>query len=175
MFPGTLDDIYLPWLYSQVDTVKMRRDSRTYWKLLKHLHTLEFTWTIDGDAHRADDGKQLRYEWAQQSGIELDPDWMGLECSFLEMLIGVSRRMEFLSDAPAAMWFWRIIGNLGLRMQNDILARSMTYVTTRVREVMDRRYSADGQGGIFPMENPERDQRYVEIWYQMQEYLLREE
>ena len=36
---------------------------------------------------------------------------------------------------------------------------------------LDRTYSYDGEGGLFPLRNPDYDQRDAEIWYQMQAYL----
>ena len=37
---------------------------------------------------------------------------------------------------------------------------------------LERRYDEDGKGNIFPLKDPIKDQKTVEIWYQMQSYLL---
>ena len=37
--------------------------------------------------------------------------------------------------------------------------------------MLAREYSDNGHGGLFPLKNPKKDQRKVEIWYQMTEYI----
>ncbi len=44
-----LDERYFRWLCSQVVNVKLKNPSRTYWSLLKQLHTKEFVWIIPND------------------------------------------------------------------------------------------------------------------------------
>jgi len=38
--------------------------------------------------------------------------------------------------------------------------------------VILRRYSKTGKGGLFPLKHPKKDQTEVEIWYQMQQYVM---
>ena len=37
---------------------------------------------------------------------------------------------------------------------------------------MNREYLPNGQGGLFPLVRTKNDQTTVEIWYQLQEYIL---
>ena len=37
---------------------------------------------------------------------------------------------------------------------------------------VERRYKRSGEGGLFPLKNAAKDQRKVEIWYQLSSYLL---
>ena len=40
----------------------------TYRRLLMHLHTIEFRWTIKDDSNRANDGVSMRWRFAQETG-----------------------------------------------------------------------------------------------------------
>lgn len=171
---GTLDDQYLTWLYSQVAEVKTRKSSRTYWGLLKKLFTIEFVWFIPNDDNRAEDGRELRCEWASEKDISADPEWLSLGCSFLEMLIGMSRRLAFETERDAASWFWHLINNMELLGFNDRSDFSERVVEDRTSAVIWRTYDWHGRGGLFPLRNAQRDQRKVELWYQLSEYLLQD-
>jgi hypothetical protein len=37
--------------------------------------------------------------------------------------------------------------------------------------LVERTYQKNGKGGLFPLKQPAKDQRRVEIWYQMAAYL----
>lgn len=119
MLSGTLDDQYFSWLYGQVADVKARKGPRTYWNLLRKLFCIEFAWIVPHDDNRAEDGRELRCEWASLMSVDIDKHWATLGCSFLEMLIGLSRRLEFQTENDSAYWFWHLIENLGLLSHND--------------------------------------------------------
>lgn len=174
MSEGTLDDRYLTWLYSQVAEVKTRKSSKTYWDLLRQLYCTEFTWFVPNDDNRAEDGRELRFEWADSENIELPDHWLRLGCSFLEMLIGLARRLEFQTDESCEHWFWHLINNMGLLGYHDRSNFSEEDVEDRTSAVIWRTYDPDGNGGLFPLRATDRDQRQVEIWYQFCEYLLQD-
>ena len=168
-----LDDLYLGWLYSQIGSVKQRRSSRTYWSLLRQLYTKEFIWVIPNDDNRVEDGKELRYEFLDDQRIEdVDSDWMGLGCSMLEMLVALARRFAFEAEGDPGGWFWEIIENLNLKSYND----KSHYNHKEVDEVLDRviwrTFNSDGSGGLFPLKKAAKDQRKIEIWYQLSSYML---
>lgn len=169
---ATLDELYLTWLYSQVGDVKVRNKSRTYWELLGQLHTKSFVWLIPNDDNRVQDGLDLRYEWTTESNISPDDRWMAKDCTFLEMLVGLSRRLAFEGEGHPPVWFWHLIQNLGLHECTDRSKYNQSEVDERLDTVILRLYDADGRGGLFPLRYPKHDQREVEIWYQMNEYLL---
>lgn len=174
MTAGTLDDQYLTWLYSQVAEVKTRKSSRTFWNLFRQLFSTEFAWLVPNDDNRAEDGRELRCEWAANTKAEVDSNWLSLGCSFLELLIGLSRRLAFETDTNASDWFWHLINNLGLLGYHDrsnFKAESVEEITSRV---IWRTYNRDGNGGLFPLRHTTKDQRRVEIWYQLSEYLLQD-
>lgn len=173
-----LDERYLRWLYGQVASVRLKNPSRTYWSLMRALFTTEFVWFIPNDDNRVEDGRDLRHEFINEEGVvDPDPDWMTIGCSFLEMLIGISRRLEFEStwNSEASAWFWHLIGNLNLEGFNDkhlVTDEQRTYVAHVLETVIWRNYRDDGVGGLFPLRDPHEDQRKVELWYQMSSYLL---
>lgn len=171
---GTLDDQYLTWLYSQVAEVKSRKSSKTYWKLLRHLYCTEFAWFVPNDDNRAEDGRELRLEWSSVEGVDLTESWLRLGCSFLEMLIGLSRRLEFQTEKPCVHWFWHLIDNIGLLGYHDRSTFSQEDIDDRTSAVIWRTYDHNGNGGLFPLRSTSHDQRHVEIWYQFCEYLLQD-
>lgn len=175
---STLDDRYFEWLYSNVAATRNRNPSRSYWKLLRQLYTKEFVWLIPNDDNRMEDGKELRYEFLDVEGIdEIDRNWMDLGCSMLEMLIALARRASFEYDRMTPVeWFGIFLHNLELDRYNDLAYDSR--VSRQIDEVLDRvifrSYSPNGHGGVFPLQHTTRDQRKVELWYQLAEYVLEE-
>ena len=162
-----LDVIYLEWLYDSVwhgNRSKPRR--REYMDIFRIMYTKEFVWLIANDDNRAEDGKSLRYEFLETNDIQADADWLDLGCSFLEMLIALSRRLAFETGTPYKEWFWHIVRGLGIT----------EVPVSDVEEILDgviwRTYSPDGTGGLFPLRHPDQDQTHVELWYQMSAYLL---
>lgn len=172
MTPGTLDDQYFTWLYGEVADARARQSSRTYWNLFRQLFSTEFAWFIPNDDNRAEDGRELRHEWAVKTGAEVDLNWLHLGCSFLEMLIGLSRRLEFETNESCRDWFWHLIGNLGLTGYHDLSNFKSEDVEDITYAVIFRTYSRNGQGGLFPLRRTRKDQTKTEIWYQLSEYLL---
>jgi hypothetical protein len=174
-----LDDSYFNWLYSQVGSVENENQNRSYWKLLKILFTKEFTWSIDRDENRAIDGMNLRLEFGRDTKANLlsEDGWLTQPCSMLEMLVALSFKLAFqdLESRPIEVWFWELIQNLGLVEYND--AVMTTQNTRRVKVILDRvinrRYSASGDGGLFPLDHTnDQDQRETELWYQAEAYLM---
>jgi hypothetical protein len=167
-----LDDLYLSWLYSQVGDVKVRNKSRTYWDLFRQMYNKPFVWLIPNDDNRVQDGLDLRYEWAMESGIAPAHEWMEMDCSFLEIVIALSRRLAFEGEGHPPVWFWHLLENLGLHECTDRPKYNQGWVNEVLDTVIQRTYGPDGRGGFFPLRYPRHDQREVELWYQMNEYLL---
>ena len=168
-----LDERYLNWLYRQVAPVRLRTPSRTYWSLFRKLFTTEFVWFIPNDDNRVEDGRDLRYEFFDEERIEnADADWIDLGCSFLEMLLSLSRRLSFEGEGEPRDWFWHLLENLDLAKYNDGRAFEIERVGDILERVTFRTYLPDGKGGLFPLQNTKEDQRKVEIWYQLSAYLL---
>lgn len=168
-----LDELYLTWLYSQVGSVKDRNPSRSYWKILRKLFTKEFVWIVPNDDNRAEDGRDLRLEFLEEHDIqEVDPNWMCLGCSMLELLIGISRRLSFEADGESRAWFWSLMETLDLERYNDHTPFSDAAIEEVLERIIWRTYRRNGAGGLFPLRNPREDQRKVELRYQWAAYLL---
>jgi len=167
-----LDELYFVWLYSQVGDSSIRNPTRTYWKVLRQLFTKEFVWIVPNDDNRIEDGKALRYEFVDQSGLNnVDRNWMKLGCSMLELLIGLSRRLAFQCDGESRDWFWHLMDNLDLHY-NDRGYLETNRIDTILDRIIWRTYEEDGHGGLFPLHNAAVDQRKIEIWCQMSAYIL---
>lgn len=87
-----LNKAYFEWMYSLVCD-----DEPSYRELFHFLHGVDFTYTIDMDGNRFDDGINLRYRFADESGYNgrmvakyLD----SCPCSVLEMLLALAIRLE---------------------------------------------------------------------------------
>ena len=167
---------YRNWL---MDTM----DAWDYGVLFDILYETEFVWTVERDVNRAEDGKDLRIRFAEQSGLPLPGILKDWPCSFLEMLIGLAYSIEEditydpqYGDQTAA-WFWVMMGNLHLDAMDDAMMFECGHVAdAEVRDicetVMNRTYRADGYGGIFPLQDAPEDQRKVEICYQANAYCV---
>jgi hypothetical protein len=166
-----LDELYLNWLYAQIDDIEETNKSHTHWNLANLLYKKEFIWFIPNDDNRVEDGRYLRHEFIEDLGlVDVDPDWMALGCSVLEMLIGLSRRMSFLADGNPRDWFWHLIDNLALRY-NDRRKIPEAFVDDVLTTLICRTYKRTGHGGLFPLRRARHDQREVEIWSQLSAYL----
>jgi hypothetical protein len=170
-----LDELYLKWLYEQVGNVRLKNPSRTYWKLFRQLYTKEFVWIVPNDDNRLADGLDLRDEFIRRHNRNLnhqDAVWMQLGCSMMELLMGLARHLSFEDGQSCQFWFWRLIENLGLHDCKDDSDFDPSTVDEILDEVIWRTYNPDGSGGLFPLEDPHEDQREVELWYQLNAYLL---
>jgi hypothetical protein len=150
----------------------MRTPAHTYWGVLTLMHKTEFIWIVPNDDNRVEDGIELRLEFLYTRKIvDADPLWMGQGCSFLEMMIALSKRLSFIDDGSEKGWFWHLMENLGLDKRNDASKMPLGEVSVILDRVIWRTYNRNGEGGLFPLNRPSKDQRRVELWYQMAEYL----
>lgn len=174
MLAKPLDETYLQWLYRQVADPAERRASRSYWNLLRQMYTHEFVWLIPNDDNRVEDGRALRREFVSAMGYRsVDRNWLELGCSTLEVLIALSRWLSFEADeGEPADWFWHMMRNLGLNVWNDRRHIPVEDVEDVLDRLMWRQYEPTGEGGLFPLSYPSEDQRKVEIWYQLNAYLI---
>jgi hypothetical protein len=176
MIDMPLDEAYFTWLYSQVGSVKLRNLSKSYWTLLRMLYEKEFTWDerrMAKDGNRAEDGKDLRLQFMREKGMTVtDAAWLHMPCSVLEMLVALAFKIAFQGGGEQDERFWEMIENLGLLECNDAYPPNPEIVDQILDKVIDRDYAPNGAGGLFPLPEPVKDQRGVELWYQANAYLL---
>lgn len=114
---------------------------------------------------------ELREEFLLQIHLPDDPSWRLTGCSIFEMMIAFARKAEFNAGKTPEFWFWRFLENLELADQNDADIDEH-FVDSVLYNFIWRSYDDSGHGGMFPMDNPKENQRFVEIWYQFCEYLV---
>jgi hypothetical protein len=158
---------YYLWLASQVKPDD-RGQPRTYDGLLNHLHRREFVWTVPHDDNRVADGFDLRAEFLRGGRYDFP-----FGVSVLEVIVALSRRLEFNAEGDAREWAWQLIRNLRLHRMHDPLSHTKE---VRIDEILDaliwRTYRPNGAGGFFPLKHTDEDQTKVEIWYQMSQYII---
>lgn len=173
---GTLDDLYLEWLYKEaVGATRNANPAKSFWEMARQLYSIRFEWLISNDDNRAEDGKCLRDEFLVESHIQdVDLDWLDLDCSMLEMMIALARRASFESSGEPGDWFWKFMNTLGLDKYSDLRYNRQVkeVIAKTVETVIYRHYERNGDGGLFPLRHAKKDQRRVELWEQMSGYLL---
>lgn len=170
-----LDELYLRWLYSQVANARLKNPSRTYWNIFRVLYTTEFMLVVRNDENRIDDAKEVRYEFLEMNPhLQPDPNWLDEGASILEVLIALSGRLAFASErASQAEWFWELLRNIEIDYpDSEYVKDTPLSVAQRLHVLNTRTYESNGKGGLFPLERTDVDQRSVEIWYQMQYYVI---
>ena len=166
---------YLNYLYDIVGG--KNGPCRNYYYLMSTLMEIDFYWMIPKDDNRSEDGLVLRHEYCYEIGA-INDRFLSECCTVLEMLIGLSRRIDtditYSDSNPdlTGVWFCQLIANLGLLdCTNDLYSdEKRDKIVQTVYTFMDRTYDFDGYGGLFPLKNPHEDQRKVEIWKQMMAY-----
>lgn len=162
---------YFDWLSRIVNA----ENHREYQDALWFLASKTFFYSINEDANRVADALDLRREYRDTNSNKL----VFGEASVLEVLVALAERMAYISYSPTEInatehWFWEMLRNLGIKYH---------YSTELIARILDRwmgrRFGKNGEGSPFPLlhfcyssvTNPEKDQRKVEIWYQMQCYI----
>lgn len=171
-----LDELYFQWLYEQVADPDFEDEDLTYWEVLKVLFSVDFAFVIRMDENRAEDGKALRRKFVDEKGLTgVSRHWIEIGCSVLELMVGLAERLEFVADGKSHYWFWELMGNLGLREYSDSHAIPYEDIEETLTKVMFRQYGPDGVGGFFPLKYPQRDQRTLELWAQLSDYVQEQE
>jgi hypothetical protein len=163
--PTQTDYEYYEWLISHIHIP----NGKSYKDLFERMHNTEFHWTVPNDDNRIQDGLDLRVEFID--GRRLGLDLQG--ATLLEILVSLSRRVAFTAGGNPRQWAWRLLKNLRLHKKSDPLTEADL---DRINDILDaliwRTYQPDGRGGFFPLAHPEEDQTKVEIWYQMNKYVI---
>lgn len=176
LLPEQVKDEYFQWL---CDLICVNQETKSYWLLAKDLYKNEFYWTVPNDDNRDADGKKLRELFSEEFGYSLN-DLLDESCSMLEMLIALSKRFGDgvlckKKNEEIVPWFWEMMENCGLNKYTDEAYYDLNgpvEVSRTVDLILERRYKRSGFGGLFPLTLVKKDQRKVEIWYQMSTYLL---
>ena len=167
MSNAVVDNAYYDWLRRKVGAY----DADDVNLLFDILYHTDFYWTVANDDNRAADGIVLRSTFMDTEGWNTEPR-SGDPCSVLEMLIALASRIDndIMWDGEkdrTADLFWEMVDNL------DMDYDDVDDICVKLGIFLDRKYDVNGLGGIFPLRKGAfEDQRNVEIWYQMQSYLM---
>ena len=164
------DDYYI-WLGEMINT----RAHSGYSKLVSFLFDTEFYWLVANDVNRAEDGKQLRFDYIFENNIR-DDAWVDEPCSVLEMLIALAGRVrvDIMPDFDLEIedWFWQFVKNLGLDEFDD-----RHFCEVEIRQKIDDFLERTGKNDLFKLgvKNFRRGEKKapqkVEIWYQLHAWL----
>ena len=173
MFKG-VRVLYFKWLLDKLDKKMVKK----YSSLLFHLYKDTFMENerVPRDVNRARDGVGLRTKFIGANGFG-DSELENLkydDCSWLEMLIGLSEKIDdqMMFDMNIGnrtnKWFWLIIEQMDLDKFDD---KHYIYdnVKRKLNRFVRRDYENGGKNGIFKCR---KDVREVEIWYQMMEFFI---
>lgn len=177
----SLRDRYFDFLYSKIaGREKLKKVARYLFD------RWEFYWTVPNDDNRQADGYDLRYEFlaylddagTHYTRVAMD-HLLEEPVSVFEVIVALTNRIDFqlydyMSEPRNSQWFLEVLSNLGI---SDFVDSNWDeYAEQSVDRVMqvllDRTYDENGNGSLFPLENPTQDMTRVEIWYQMMAYLL---
>ncbi len=169
MMSNPLTEIYIRWLELQFQDAT---PGQSYWDLLNIMYMKVFIWLIPNDDNRIADGRELRIEFCHAQRIRPNY-WANSEpISFLEVLLGLSRRLAFTVGDSSEKWAWQLVINLELENMFDTLSvQKKRKVINTLDTVIGRTYQFNGVGGFFPLIRPSDDQTQVELWYQMAAYI----
>lgn len=179
MTRNELNNEYFEWLCELVCSDERYFRRLPYRRLLRYLHSVDFRYTIAMDGNRAENGVNLRYRFGDENSYRdaMIASYLDYRpCSVLEMMVALAIRCEErIMDDPdignrTGQWFWDMIDSLGLKQMSDI-AFDRVYVENVVEKFLDRDYKPNGEGGLFTVENCDRDMRDTDIYYQMCWYL----
>lgn len=170
---------YFQYLCGLVDPFGGSPDPASLY-ILRKLWKRDFWSMTPNDDNRSSDGLVLREVYHRETGMAAGD--IGT-CRMLEMMIGLARRMQQeMKDAiddeenTEGRWFWEMVRNLGLYSVADEFAEPNDEMGGRMDRIIDavveRTYDRLGHGGLFPLKRSIVDQRRVEIWLQMQAYLM---
>lgn len=175
----TAEDIageYFKWI---VDVVGANQIDKSYWLLMKDLHAKIFYWSVPNDDNRVYDAKQIRDYFCFKNDVRYEEQFWPSSVSMLELILGLADRCEnIMADQPDSIplkdWFWVLLRNIGLDKFTDEEYYELNgpwKIEVILNKIIDRTYHRDGTGGLFPLKNHKKDQRKVELWYQMGAYL----
>ena len=175
---------YFDWLRELVDDYAdpIGNPDRSHSFLLEQLFMTPFEWFVRNDDNREEDGLLLRDQFCDEIGSWHNSPFIFEPCSVLEMMIGLSHRLEFESsgteiEGTESEWFWRMVQNANLFSYVDSrylekYSDAEEEVRRIIETIVNRGYKANGVGGFFPLAHPRRDQRRTELWNQASAYLL---
>jgi hypothetical protein len=125
---------------------------------------------VQEDANRVADVINMRRMWCEAVGFDIHA-LDDKPCSLLEVMLILSETLSYMlygstKDSSEERWFNEMCQNLG------ILGADESTIRERAERMVARGYDENGNGGLFPLKNPKEDQRKVEVWMQLNAYII---
>lgn len=182
-------DLYFDFLCMTCGAYSEEAGGSDYSILCRILHETEFYSIVPHDENRMESARELRdrfFRMEEDAGYFHPLDALDFPCSCLEMLIGLAESIEdsiFYGNEQgitSVTLFWEMIHNLlyntptnGYGFSDDEIDLQREHDTVVALEtLLERTYEPNGYGGLFPLHNPRRDQRKVELWYQANSWVM---
>lgn len=173
---GSLPVQYFRWLYGRVCVVRDWESDRSYQMVCDEMQRIPFKVLVAGDENRRSNAADLRdqfLDFIRDRSLDRVAEREAHEVSIFELLVCLSDEARIMTGNSREEWFMIFLQNLGLDRfsddQDDLIAK------TQVRRILskfnNRRYRANGVGGLFPLDNPMTDQRRIQLWYQLGAYV----
>lgn len=181
-----MHDEYFEWLLMKIG---VDQSDTGYSLLCSILHEMIFYPILEMDTDRWEDGVRYRYAFAlaheqnDTAAADLVADYLDDclgGCTMLELMTSLAEKMSFelldsQFEAGPGKWFEEMLGNLGLDIytNREMMENEAAYfnVDTILETVVFRKYGYSGEGGLFPLQYPDEDQRNVELVIQMNQYI----
>lgn len=151
----------------------------SYTRLLGYLHHRDYVYAIPLDRNRYIDGTDLRYQFGCDNHVpnSIIADILDTRpCSILEMMVALAIRCEreVMADPEkgdrTSLWFWAMIGNMGLSDMYDGKF-DKAIVETVVTRMLTHDYDIYGNGGLFAVKECRYDMRTIDVYHQAMLYL----
>lgn len=166
-----VDSHYFRWLSDHLNS----NEDPT---LLHELFMQDFYWTIPMDDNRNGDGIYLRQLYTEDTNRTIDVDLPDDISTVLEFLIALADRTDGATShvQSTGYWFHMFMINMGLGDPDYYISHGTLdteYVDICVNRLLSHQYSYNGtNGGLFVMDNPPKDLRKIEFWWQLQYWVL---
>lgn len=149
-------ETYARWLLNKIDAKEIH--------LFKSLIKYPFYAILKEDESRIGDARRLRDAFNDLSGngiYETDD-----RITILELLVSFAIRIDndFLDIGPGIIFF-EMVSYLELSCPQTMMLKE------RLERFVYRTYDQNGMGGIFPLKNPEKNQREVPLWNQAMAFI----
>lgn len=169
-----LEKEYFEWLNRMMPGWR-----NTHSLLIRQLFDIPFTYSMEMDANRLNDGLGLRTRFCWERGYgynerEALKEWC--PCSVLEVMIALAFRCEeefmtlYTEEEMVERWIGPMIRSMELDTYDDGHFDPEA-VQIAVGDIVARRYSPDGRGGLFYIPGFRGDMRQIEIWEQMMAWI----
>lgn len=171
---------YIEW----IAIAKLKFDYNEFSKynaLIWTLVDIPFDYSHPMDENRYNDGLGLRREFENLTEYILaDEAGYKERCTVFEMMAALAARCENQIMRDVALgdrsktWFLEMCKNLDI-LQWDFDHLQYSYkddIKQKVYIWLSRKYEKDGKGSPFPLKNAQENQRNVQIWGQMNAYLM---